>query len=133
MWPGGRLQPAGSRTLNRSVRARSYRFDIVIGVFVLGSALVISVVLCSVLRAKLPVAFSALAVVVGLTLAAAGFGLTESVLLGGLFLLGGLVFATTAEAREELRLARRRARPRRRPRVREAKWGNEADRERRAA
>ena len=137
MWPGGRLQPAGSRTLNRSVRARSYRFDIVIGVFVLGSALVISVMLCSVVRAKLPVAFLALAVAVGLTLSAAGFDLAESILLGGVFLLAGLVFATFAETREETRLARRRARPRRRPRVREAESALDAeaepDRERRAA
>jgi hypothetical protein len=86
----------------------------VVGVLVLGFAFLIVLLLCSIVRARLPVAFVVLALLVALTLVVTGSAPMPAAQVGGVVGLGGLVLGTIFDTNEELRLARRRAKPRRR-------------------
>jgi hypothetical protein len=88
-----------------------------VGVLLLGFVLVIAILVCSFAQASFPVALSVVSLFIGLMVAAGGGTMAESILGGGVILIGGLVLATASDTYEEIRLARRRARPRRRPRV----------------
>ena len=87
------------------------------GVLLLGFVLVIAILVCSFAQASFPVALSVVSLFIGLMVAAGGGTMAESILGGGVILIGGLVLATASDTYEEIRLARRRAKPRRRPRV----------------